>query len=115
MLFARVQRGGLQPHALTFDSGSEIGSNIGSAPGSGAPTPGDRSPARSASPAPRSPLIGGSTMTSTNPAFASNLYDSTYSDEGARNPIFQVLPYILDLLLCHFSQVELSPYVRPQE
>ena len=84
------QGGGLQPHALTFDSGSDMGSNMGSAPGSGAPTPGDRSPARSPSPQPRSPLIGGSTMTSTNPAFASNLYDSTYSDEGARNPIFQV-------------------------
>ena len=52
-----------------------------------------RSPAggRSQSPAPRSPLIGGSTMTSTNPAFASNLYDSTYSadSEGQRNPMYE--------------------------
>ena len=50
-----------------------------------------RSPARSQSPAPRAPLIGGSTMTSTNPAFASNLYDSTYSgdSEGARNPVYE--------------------------
>ena len=30
-------------------------------------------------------------MTSTNPAFASNLYDSTYSgdSEGARNPVYE--------------------------
>jgi hypothetical protein len=37
----------------------------------------------------QSPLISGSTMTSTNPAFASKLFDSSYSDEGARNPIFE--------------------------
>lgn len=40
MVFVIVQGpGGLQPHALTFDSGSEIGSAPNSAPGSGAPSP----------------------------------------------------------------------------
>jgi hypothetical protein len=79
-------QGDLQPHALAFDSGSELGSELGSAPGSGAATPRSRTPSPRAqqqqqqhpagpgTPAlagdsGRQPLIGGSTATSTNPAF----------------------------------------------